>query len=158
VEERGYFLIDIHELDIAKLVAHRSPPEADMEFIYIEARAVCPSGIYTFTESDLARRVAEWGFAHEEVGYYKERYISRAEYDDGYARLDGEVLHVGEEAEVRLRYLTPYNLLIAPFDSRINNRSIDSRVKESLNEILTGMSTLQDVVDLLRRTPKGKRY
>ena len=155
VKEHGYFLINNDELNITKLVAHRSSAE-DMEFVYIETSAVNPSGIYTFTNSKLAEMVTEFGFAWEELGYYKGRYISRAEYDDGYAKINGEIVYLGGEADLRRRFLTPYNMLIAPFDSRINNNSIDFKITELLNGVLTGVCTLEDIIELLRRSPKGK--
>jgi hypothetical protein len=157
VDDYGHFLINEHELDIAKLVAHRTRAAEDMEFIYVETRAVDPSGIYTLTDSDFAEMVARFGFASEELGYYNGRYINIAELDDGYTRINGEVVPVTGEAEVRRRYLTPYNLLIAPKASRINNSSIDRRIQALLNGILTGVSTLQDIVDLLYERPR-KNY
>jgi len=156
VEEHAHFLIDSDELDIARLVAHRTLAAEDVEFVYVETRAVDPSGIYTLTDSDLSEEVAQYGFAREVLGYYKGRYISIEQYQDGYANINGEIVPL-TEAESRRRYLTPYNLLIAPQASRINNDLIDWRIRDLLNGILTGISALEDIVELLRRTPRKWR-
>lgn len=157
VDEFGYFLINYRELKITKLMAHRSWVE-DMEFLYVETSAAHPSGIYDLTTSDLERMVTEWGFASEELGYYKGRYISRAEYDDGYANINGEVVALRDMAELRVRHLTPFNLLIAAKASRINNNSIDFTVRDLLNAILMGTSALDELVELLRRTGRRDFY
>jgi len=49
--------------------------------------------------------------------------------------------------ELRVRYLSKYNLIIAAADSPYNSKKFDAISKEYLNGILNGTHTLEELVD-----------
>ncbi|HYL98161.1 MAG TPA: hypothetical protein VEZ90_04345, partial [Blastocatellia bacterium] len=90
----------------------------------------------------------------EEYGLFEGRPITRGEYDDGAAEIDGRIVDTIGRAEHRIRYLTPYNFLIAAHDSQINNHDFDLRSEELLNLMLFGKAKLTDLVAEVDRLPK----
>lgn len=97
------------------------------------------------------------GFAREEFGLFRGRPVSRAEYDDGSTVIDGEVIDMSGESQLRVRYVTPYNLLIAPLDSPINNNRFGRHRDEMLNAILKGEAPLETLVGAVLQLPKRSR-
>jgi hypothetical protein len=80
--------------------------------------------------------------------------VTRAEYDDGAAIIEGRPVDIRGRADLRARYVSPYNFLIAPFMSPINNKDFDYVLQSYLNRLLQG----EDVFDQMRsdilRLPK----
>jgi serine/threonine-protein kinase len=72
----------------------------------------------------------------EQVGFWRGQYISMAEYTNGYAEVNGQVVELIEpHAEVRSRFIKPQVLLIAPHSSSAlhsENQSIVSDFLEAL--------------------------
>lgn len=97
------------------------------QFLYLQAKGAEPTGLYAV---DIEEERRELGFAREEYAVYEGRLVPRAHYDDGATVVNGEVVTFQSPAELRTRYLTPYNLLIAPLDSPINNNDFDVRRDE----------------------------
>jgi serine/threonine protein kinase len=122
------------------------------QLVYVETKASEPSGLYK--NMDISGNVEDFGFAREEFGIYEDRFISRAEYDDGAAVIDGELVDFKVAPELRVRYLTPYNFLLAAQDSPINNGAFDKRRDTIMNAILQGEATLEDLVNEVRKLPK----
>jgi hypothetical protein len=56
--------------------------------------------------------------------------------------------------ELRVRYLSPYNLIIAAFDSPINNPSFDKSSEEIMNNILRGNGSIEDLNRAVLELPK----
>jgi hypothetical protein len=58
--------------------------------------------------------VYEGEFAREEVGLVDGNYyISRAEYDNGYAEIDGEIINISKHTvEIRMRKMVPTSYFI----------------------------------------------
>lgn len=83
--------------------------------------------------------------------------MSRAQYDDGSTVLDGKVVEMNRDVELRVRYVTPYNLLIAPLDSPINNNRFDQKRRELLNEVLREDVLLEHLVGEVLKLPKRSR-
>ncbi len=138
--------MDYHQLDIARIAAYGSPSYY-REFVYVEAKAESPTGIYEYEPEDIPRMTGKFGFAAEEYGVLGEHLISRAEYDDGAAVVNGKVIDASD-AQLRIRYLTPYNFIIAASDSPINNKDYDLRVNEFLDGIMQGRRTMEEFVEV----------
>ena len=68
--------------------------------------------------------------------------VTRAEHDDGAAYIDGQLVDIRQRNELRVRFLTPYNFIIAAHDSPINNQDFDARIVELLNALLGGEDKL----------------
>lgn len=146
-------LIDNQEFIIDEIAAVNAGSYYQ-NFIYIKTKASEPSGIYNRPVQD---QIDYWGYAWEEFGLFRGRPIRRAELDDGAAVIDGKVVDLGGEAEVRVKYLSPYNLILAPQGSPVNNNHFDQLRNKLLNGILKGENTLEDLTTEILKLPKRDR-
>ena len=144
-------LIDFQEFVVEEIAAVNAGAE-HQTFIYIKTRASPPTGLYD--QSSVDTEIDYWGYAREEFAVLNGRPISRAEYDDGAAVIDGKVVSLNGDAEPRVRCTTPYNLILAPQESPINNNLFDQTRADLLNEILQGKTDLQNLVSAMLRLPK----
>jgi hypothetical protein len=55
---------------------------------------------------------------------------------------------------LRARYTSPYNFLIAPLMSPINNTDFDYALESYLNRLLQGEEVLEDMCAAISRLPK----
>ena len=127
-------------------------------FVYLEAKPVEPSGIYPRSEDWISHSLANSGYAREEVGLYRGKYIDRKFVDDGAAEIDGRIIDLNGDAEVRGRFLAPYNLLIAGNDSAINARGFEREQERLLNEVIEYPEKFGVLVDCVKRLRKQVRY
>jgi len=125
-------IMDHKELKIEEIAAVNAGSYYQ-SFVYVKVTPSTPSGLYDYSYIDEA--VKHSGYANEEFAVYKNRFITRAEYDDGATIIDGLPVDLNGEAELRVRYLTPYNFVIAPHNSPINNVKFDSTLERLLNGI-----------------------
>lgn len=147
-------LID-HQEFVIEEVAAVNAGDYFQTFIYLKTRPSPPTGLYD--HSSIDKEIDYWGYAREEFAVLNGRPIRRAEYDDGAAVIDGQVVSLNGEAELRVRYVTPYNLILAPLDSPINNNQFDQIRVELLNGILQGKSDLESLVGTVLKLPKRER-
>ena len=144
-------VIDVNEYDVdyiaAVAVGHRS------QFVYVHTKATPQTGLRPQDETRIAARRKTFGYVKEEYALYKGRMVTREEYDDGAAEIDGRPVVFEENPSLRVRYLTPYNFIIAPQDSPINDSKHDLLFEEVLNGILWGTRTLEDLITLVTRLP-----
>lgn len=84
----------------------------------------------------------------------KKRCVTREEYDDGAIVRNGKPYDI--EAQLKVRYLTPYNFLIAPQASPINNKQADNIIEGILAGILRGEASLQDLIGVIHQLPKSE--
>ena len=82
--------------------------------------------------------------------------ISRAELDDGSAIIDGKLQTISDRAELRLRYVTPYNFVIAATGSPLLNPDYDRRLEDHLNAMLKGEERLPVMAQEVLRLPAGR--
>ncbi len=148
-------LLDHQEIRIEELAAVNAGSYYQ-EFLYIKAQPSQPSGLYD--TSHIPDQIALRGYAKEEFALFRGRPITRAEYDNGAATFDGRVVELNGEAELREIFLTPYNLIIAPHESPINNNDFDQARDELLNHILRGQATIEDLTAAILKLPRRERY
>jgi serine/threonine protein kinase len=122
------------------------------KFVYLQTRPSTPTGLYDPAGIDTAVMIA--GFAREEFALYRGHLVSREEYDDGAAVIDGLPVTFEERPELRVRYLTPYNLLIAANDSPINSLDFDETRDAIMDRMLRGEADLEELVDEVLKLPK----
>lgn len=147
-------LLDYQELIVEELAAVNAGAYYQ-SFLYIKTKPSQPTGLYD--SASVQAQVEHWGYAREEFGLFRGRPVSRAEYDDGSTVIDGEVIDMNRESQLRVRYTTPYNLLIAPMDSPINNNRFDHQRDEILNAILKRKASLETLVGAVLQLPKRPR-
>ena len=112
-----------------------------------------PDDLYNNPQFDYA------GYYYEEFGMCGDVPITRTEYDDGAAIINGKVVQSGSNAEnfkLRLRYLTPYNLVLCAKFHPFNSSKGDELSKKYLNNLLKDKCTLEDFVQASRGLPRGK--
>lgn len=145
-------LLDCYELPITRVVAVNNSAYWQ-SFVYVEIDPKPPIGLYDHNPEVIARKLELFGYVHEEYGLYKGRPVTRAEYDDGAAMIDGKPQQI-PGAQLRVRYTTPYNFIIASQESPINNSQFDAKADEILNDILKGKSTVQQFANDIRKLPR----
>ena len=148
-------IMDFEELNIEEIAAV-NPSSYYQCFVYVKVSPSEPSGLYDY--SYIEESVEHWGYAKEEFAIYKDKFISRAEYDDGAAIIDGTPVDLNGEAELRVRYLTPYNFIIAPHNSPINNTEFDKVRDSILNELLQERCHIDYFIEEFMKLPKRSKY
>ncbi|MDF0665845.1 MAG: toll/interleukin-1 receptor domain-containing protein [Nitrospira sp.] len=148
-------LLDHQELTVDELAAVNAGSYYQ-EFLYIKTQPSQPSGLYDI--SSISDQVALWGYAREEFARFRGRPITRAQYDDGAAVIDGRVVELDGEAQLREIFLTPYNLIIAPHESPINNNEFDETRVELLNRILRAEATVEELASAVLKLPRREYY
>jgi hypothetical protein len=144
------------ELLIDTVAVYRSPTRDYRNFVYVATRPDQPTGIYPIDVGEIEQDIKLYGYSREETGYWKGRHVSRAEYDDGYAEIEGQIVRL-KGAEVRCRYLTPYNFFVASQLSVLNNVTLDSTFEELCQKLLKGEIELDDVVRVIEGTHLTER-
>jgi hypothetical protein len=153
--EDGTFLLNVDELRIARIAAVPGSTY-QRSFVYVRADAMEPTGLYEIDGGKQAERIARHGYDSEEYGLVDGAIpITRASYDDGAARIGGRIVDVSGRAELRVRYLTPYNFVIAANGSPINNSAFDARLVGVLNRALRAdeEKELADLASLVEGLP-----
>ena len=151
------FLMNYEEIEVKKIVAYGAS-EYYKKFVYVEAKPEKSVGIY---ENVTEEYIEEWRQSydeyHEEYALYNGRAVTRAEYDDNAAVLDGKVVDLQNSAELRIRYLTPYNFIICAQFNPINNLENDSMIKQLLNGILEGTVTVEAVINFVNKLARHRK-
>ncbi len=139
-------LMNIQELEIERIAVYHGDAYYK-DFIYVETKPEKPIGIYDTSKENIIERIKHFGCVKEEFGLYKGKPITRNEYDDGAAIIKGKVVDIIGATELRVRYLSKYNFIIAAADSPYNSTKFDTISEEYLNGILNGTHTLEELVD-----------
>jgi len=145
-------LMDVHELEISKIAVYRSRAYYQ-SFVYVEVSPDQPTGLYAADEATIHNLIESFGYAFEEYGLFQNIPITRACYDDGAAVIDGVVVDASG-AELRVRYLSTYNFLIASKFSPINSSEFDALSKPLLTDMLSGRDHLKELCTILDRLPR----
>ena len=111
------------------------------------------SGIYNLSNEDLQRQIADFGYSSEEYGVFGKHYIKRQEYDGGAALIRGKVIDT-KGAQLRVRYLSPYNFIIAAKQSPYNQRSFCSDSEPYFNNIVNGKGNPEQLFQYLASLKK----
>lgn len=155
------FLIDIMELKIRKIIAYVDPfGKYYGQYVYIEADAEKPTGLYPeHTSEYIEHWRKEWGYYSEEYGIFKlsfffNKNVTRNEYDDGNTSFMGKTISpTSQNQELRMRFLTPYNLIITSQQSSYNTNKFYNS-DEYLNQLLQKKITFEEFHNYLNRFPK----
>lgn len=140
---RSLFLMNYYELNIRKISsAYSSNPKC--KFIYVESDGLHRTGLHDAFCG---------GF--ESYGVYKGRNISHAEYIDGAAEINGEIIDFDGTEEFRERPLEPFNFLIGPRTSVINCRGFEEHLMELLKGMLEGSITIHELARVINNLPNN---
>ncbi|MBU1221848.1 toll/interleukin-1 receptor domain-containing protein [Myxococcota bacterium] len=154
----GLYLMDSEECKITKIAAVNAGNYTHM-FVYVETEKMEETGLYPDTKKRIQYSVEQRGYCSEEYGLYKnETMVTRAEYDDNAAVINDELVELGADVELRVRYITPYNFVIASNGSPINNVTFDQKLEELLNAMLNGDKVIDDLSHEIQQLPKKQKY
>jgi predicted nucleotidyltransferase len=158
-EASSCLLINDSELNVVRLAAAKHA-SYKYNFVYVEVDPLPPIGIYERTPDWIAEVAAGEG----PFPYYWEEYglvdgvhlVTRAEADDGSAVIEGKLQSLHGRLEVRGRYVTKYNFIIAAGGAPIMNSSYDYKLEEHLNAMLRGEDRLSEIFEESRRFGPGR--
>lgn len=132
-------LMNIDQLKIKRIAAYHGNSYY-MDFVYVEIEGEKQTGLYNYSQEEINKHIDSMGYSFEEYGLIKNRIgwtipIRREEYDDG-ATVQGGKVKDALNAELRVRYLSKYNFIIAAKGSPYNSRKFERESKEYFNRIL----------------------
>jgi hypothetical protein len=144
--ENNDFLMDegegIHELHIVKIAA-LNLGEDYQKAVYVEVKGVSPTGVYPTGSID------QFETYHLVDGKIP------IEYGEREVMINGELTDIsGRDKVVRFRYIKPYNFIIAPNQSPINNCDFNKDRYYYLNQILKGQNVFDEMCNAIRKLPK----
>ncbi|WP_163397471.1 hypothetical protein [Flavobacterium fluviatile] len=134
-------LMNIDQLKIKRIASYHGNSYY-RDFVYVETTGEEQTGIYKMTLDEIKRQIEYFGYSREEYGLIKyfwfwRKPISREHYDDGATIIRGKVVNA-DDAELRVRYISDYNFIIAAKGSPYNSAKFDKESKRYLNGILKG--------------------
>lgn len=138
-------LIGIDECLINKIAVYRDASYY-RSLVYVEFKADEKSENLT---SDIYVRLDYNCYYDEEFALYNGMKVSRAEYDDNAAVRNGETIRFTDEnkLELRIRYLTPYNFIIAAKFNPINSKQGEALSQQYLDDMLKEKSTFEEFIE-----------
>lgn len=156
--EGRHFLMDGKEINVSCIAAVNLRDVYHKKWVYVQTNPDQPTGLYPVREEDILQRVQNTGYDYEEYGLVDGTLpITRAEYDDGAAIIEGRPVDIRGRAVVRNRYITPYNFLIAPAASPINNPKFDATLESFLNRMLDGEELFDQLSNSIAQLPSSRQ-
>ena len=150
---RKKILLNSDEFIIKKIVAYRGSSYFK-DFLYIECSPDKPTGLYKHDSAYIESRVAENRGYQEEFGVYKKKFITRQEFDDGSALINGKPVKTFG-AELRSRSLTKYNFILAAKFSPYNCRDFTRNSGEYFGKLLRNEIEFNEFVEWMEQFPKN---
>lgn len=150
------FLMDGDEIKVKRIVVYSSG-EYYKKFVYVETYPEEETGLYTKDDAFVEEWTEKYGYYYEEYAEYENKKVTRAEYDDGAAVIDGKVVDLNEKAKLRTRYITLYNFIICAHFNPMNSSVYDDMLEKLLNGILKGQNSVEEIVEAVKKMPKHRR-
>lgn len=150
------FLMDGDEIKVKRIVAYAAG-EYYKKFVYVETYPEEETGLYTKDDALVEEWTEKYGYYYEEYAEYENNKVTRAEYDDGAAVIDGKVVDLNGMAKLRTRYITPYNFIICAHFNPMNSSVYDDMLEKLLNGILKGQNSVEEIVEAVKKMPKHRR-
>lgn len=147
-------LINYDECEIEKIAVYRGSSYF-RDFVYVQCKPEKPIGLYKHDKSGIQKSFEERGKYFEEYGLYKNRPITRQEYDDGAALIKGKVVNVIGNTELRVRSLTKYNFIIAAKFSPYNCDEMNHNSLEYFKFLLNGKIKIEEFINWTKNWPKN---
>jgi len=137
------WLIQHDECKIIDLWIYRHPT-LERQYVFLHLAPQPPFGLYS-GDANIDR---------EEAGYYKGRYVTRGEYDDGYAEIDEEVIEL-QDVELRSRNLKDDFYVLVPNYSVYNQHANDQQTDEVYQTLRAAGKIDQSLLHPLERLPRA---
>ena len=150
------FLMYPIEVEVKRIIVCVTPDYC-RNFIYVETLPDKQIGIYDNIDKQyIKERIKEKISVTEEYGIYNGNIITRTEYDDGAAEINGKVIEFDNKPELRMRYLTPFNFVICAKRNPINNSRFDRKLDSLFDGLLDGTLKIEEFVDYCKKLPANK--
>src|SRR6266699_2306714 len=137
------WLIQHDECKIIDLWVYRHPT-FERQYVLLHLAPQLPFGLYT-GDANIDR---------EEAGYYKGRYVTRGEYDDGYAEIDEEIIEL-QGVELRSRNLKDDFKVLVPKYSAYNQHASDQQTDEVYQALRAAGKIDQSLLQPLERLKRA---
>ncbi len=153
-------LMNFDQLKIRRIAAYHDDSYYK-NFVYVEVEGEKQTGLYNLTEEDIQRHIDKFGYSREEYGLIKNKLgwktpIRRENHDDGATVIKGKVRDI-KNAELRVRYISQYNFIIAAKGSPYNSRKFDRNSENYLNGILKGEVDPNEFFEFLKGFQKHEQ-
>lgn len=156
---RRRVLMGYEQLKIKRIAAFYSNSYC-RDFVYVETFAEKQTGLYGLKKAEIKWSIEKFGYSREEYGlirnlYFWKKPISREQYDDGATIIRGNVVNAND-AELRVRYLSDYNFIIAAKGSPYNSSKFCRDSRQYLDGILTGEIEFDDFFKFMQNLNKNE--
>ncbi len=156
---RNKVLMNIEEVKLKRIAAYHGDSYF-RDFVYVECYGDKRTGLYDSSKESIEHSKKLFGYCREEFGIIKylhfwKRFITRADYDDGATVICGKVRET-IDAELRVRYLTDYNFIIAVNGSPYNSERFMEESKKYFDGILSGLINPNDFFNHLKNYKKSE--
>ncbi len=150
---RNKILLNFDQLKIKRIAAYHGDAYYK-DFVYVETEREKQTGLYNLKDEDIQRHIETFGYSWEEYGLIKnwlgwKTLIRREDYDDGATVIRGKVKDA-LNAELRVRYLSKYNFIIAAKGSPYNSNKFNQNSKDYLNKVLRNEIEPNDFFNFLK--------
>ena len=157
---RRKVLMNIDQLKIKRIAAYHGDSYYK-DFVYVEVEAEKQTGLYNIKQEDVQRHIDNFGYSWEEYGLIKnwlgwKTPIRREDYDDGATVIRRKVKD-DINAELRVRYISKYNFIIAAKGSPYNSHKFSRDSKLYLDGILKGEIKEEDFFNFLKGFQKHEQ-
>ena len=154
VLRNGTYLIGWDECRIKRIAVYVSSAQYYSEYVYVEMEPLTPIDKEIYTKEHIDEISSSLGYCDEEYAVYNGHPISRKEFDNGIAEIDGEHVDIKGKAELRIRHLSPYNIVVCAKFSSINSSEFDRLSGPIMDGILKGTSSIEDLHKMIITLPK----
>lgn len=151
----GKCLIGCDECLIDRIFVYRSD-SYKRSFVYVELKPEEPIGVYQYEKDQIEDSVKYRGYYNEEYGIYKGHPVTREEFDDGSAFIDGKLVEFNGESDLRIRYLSKYNFVICAKFHPFNSNEGDRISKKYLDGMIKGVVDVEDFIKAVEKLPSNK--
>jgi hypothetical protein len=150
---RQKVLFNYDELIIEKIVAFRGYSYYQ-DFVYVQCKADKATGLYEHNQLTLEKYFDEGGEYQEEFAIFRNKFISRQDYDDGSTIINGKPIKtIG--AELRCRTLIKYNFIICAKFAPYNCHEFSATSKEYFMNLLKNQITFDEFAKWMNKFPKN---
>jgi hypothetical protein len=147
---KGKVVIGWNEYIIKRIGVYHSSGRYYQDMVYVETIPDKPTGLYSKNENYIRR-------SREEYALFKGRKITREEYDDGSAIINGKpVICYG--SELRVRNLARFNFIICAKFAPYNSREFDNLSMDEFDEILEGKKKFEDIFERMKTLPRIDKH
>ncbi len=150
---RKKILLNTDEYIVDKIAAYRGNSYFQ-DFVYVECSADKPTGLYEHDSSYINSRIKNNRGYQEEFGIFKNKFITRLEFDDCSALIKGKPVQTFG-AELRSRSLTKYNFIISAKFSPYNSTDFRKNSGVLLGKLLRNEIQFNDFVEWMKELPKN---